>query len=191
MVYFGGVMRVAAIAAGFAVVSSCATLDRDECGSVDWATLGEQDGNAGRAAGYISEHRAACERYNIPVDQSAWTMGWDRGIRNYCTAENGLSQGRQGRYYANSCPAEIAPGFERAYFVAKRVHDAQASRDRLDNELRELETQLRRTEDRDAQRELRREIDRKDDDLRSARSRLREAQAEYDTYLFTNNLARR
>ena len=119
-------------------LSACATLNESECETVNWSDLGRSDGAAGQSSSYVQRHREACEKYSLPVDERAWRTGWEDGIRRYCTPENGLSAGRDGRSYANSCPADAAPGFESAYRVGKRVHDARSEYDRLKSELEQL-----------------------------------------------------
>lgn len=189
MTRFSMVFRLSVVAASFGLLSSCATLNEEQCATTDWTQLGEQDGAAGRQASYVDQHRQACERHGLPVDQTAWQSGWQRGIAYYCTPRNGLIQGREGRSYANSCPLELKAGFEGAYYVAKRLFDARQSRERIEAEIAELERQRDEAEDREARRELRREIEDKRDSIWSADRKVYEAQREYELYILTNNLA--
>lgn len=176
--------RMAVALLGLGLLGSCATLNEEECMTADWFELGRKDGAAGRPASYIDAHRRACEKHKLPVEQQPWQVGWDEGIRLYCTPDNGLLQGREGRGYANSCPPDLKTGFETAYHVAKRVYDARQSRDRLQSEISGIERQLRVEGDRDERRALRDRIDRLRDDLRTAERRLRDAERDYDRYVF-------
>ena len=176
--------RLAAVAVGFAALASCATLNKEECQAANWLELGRQDGAAGRSPGHIDAHRRACSEHKLPVDQSQWQIGWEEGIRHYCTAENGLLQGREGRSYAHSCPPELKSEFENAYFVAKAVYDARLSRDRL---ALDLQTKIRELRDAKTPEERRR-IEIAIDDIRlqmrRADDRLRDAERDYDRYVF-------
>jgi hypothetical protein len=177
-------LRMGALAAGLVALSACATLDEDQCRTVDWSQLGYDDGQAGRHASYIDQHRRACERHGLPVSAEQWRDGWESGIRRYCAPANGLNEGLAGRSYANSCPADVRAGFEEAYRVGKRVHDARSERDRLERELDNLVDKLRREDDRAKLIKLQTEISLKRDAVRNAERRLRDAEREYDYYSY-------
>ncbi|WP_367715245.1 DUF2799 domain-containing protein [Nitratireductor sp. GISD-1A_MAKvit] len=180
-------MRCGKFIAGLTMMlamSACATLNESECETVNWGDLGRGDGAAGRSVSYVQRHREACMKYDLPVDENAWRSGWEAGIRRYCTAENGLSEGREGRGYANSCPAEIAPAFENAYRVGKRVHDAQSEYDRLKSELEQLYDDLEDAPKGDERRKVRNRITLRESDLFLAEGRLRDAERLYDRYLY-------
>jgi hypothetical protein len=181
---FSRMARISAVIMGFGLLGSCATLNEEECMSANWLELGRQDGAAGRPMSHIDAHRRACEKHELPIEQQQWEVGWNEGIRVYCTAENGLLQGQQGRSYANSCPPELKTGFETAYFVAKRLHDARQSRDRLQSEIDSLESEIRSETDRETRRALRDRLDILRADLRNAERRLWEAEGDYDRYMF-------
>ena len=70
----GGAVACVALAA----LTSCATLNEEECRTVDWYTLGQQDGAAGRTEGHLNEHRRACADHKLPVDEGQWRTGWER-----------------------------------------------------------------------------------------------------------------
>ncbi|MEC9246725.1 MAG: DUF2799 domain-containing protein [Pseudomonadota bacterium] len=181
------VMRSTGLVAGLAFMlslSACATLNETECESVNWSDLGRSDGAAGRSPSYVQRHREACAKYSLPVDESAWRAGWEDGIRRYCTPENGLSAGRDGRSYANSCPSDVAPGFESAYRVGKRVHDAQSEYDRLKRELEQLYDDLEDAAKGEDRRKVRNRISLKESDLFLAEGRVHDAERLYDRYLY-------
>jgi hypothetical protein len=112
------------VVSGFAL-STCATLNEKECQAANWAQLGQSDGAAGHPFNYVELHREACSKHGIPVNDQQWQSGWQVGIRLYCTPQNGLLVGREGRSYENSCPADMSLEFLNAYQVGKRVFDAR------------------------------------------------------------------
>jgi hypothetical protein len=182
------VLRTGALAAGLIALSACATLDEDQCRTVDWSQLGYDDGQAGRNSSYIDQHRRACERHGLPVSAEQWREGWESGILRYCTPQNGLNEGLAGRSYANSCPAEVRAGFEDAYRVGKRVHDARSERDRLTRELDDLLDKLRREQDPAQLAKLHTEISLKRDSVRHSERRLRDAERDYDYFVFESRV---
>lgn len=183
-------MRLVAVGLAFGAMSSCATLTEDECASVNWQELGRSDGAAGHPQNYVDNHRKACSDHNLPIDEPQWSTGWQEGIRVFCTPQNGLLHGREGRSYANSCPPELKTGFEAAYHVAKRLYDARQSRDALQRELDSLRGSLRDAEKREDKQRLRREIDDKRSSLRIAEQRVWDAEADYELYIRTQGPAR-
>jgi hypothetical protein len=166
-----------------AALASCATLDEEQCRSVDWLTLGQQDGAAGRPASYIEEHRKACASHKLPVQDAPWHAGWEVGIRLYCTPQNGLTVGRDGGYYANSCPVDLKPGFETAYLVGKRVYEARTALSRAQADLEAtMEKRLKAATEAERQ-ALDREVVLGQSAVFAAQTRQISAEAAYDRYL--------
>lgn len=182
-IHLSAACKVLAAVGALAALASCATLNEDQCRTADWSRLGQEDGMAGRAWSHVEQHRNACARHGLPVDEQRWSAGWEQGIRAFCTPENGLIHGREGRHYANSCPADLKPGFEAAYSVAKALHDARSSRDALQRELDSLRSARERAETAEERQRLDREIDAKRSALRTAERRLWDAQGDYDLYV--------
>lgn len=181
---FQTALRVAAVVLAFAGFTSCATLTKEECATSDWQTLGRSDGASGYALSRIDQHCSACDKHKLPVDATLWMSGWEEGIRLYCTRENGLVQGREGRTYYNSCPPELKADFEPAYFVAKRLHDARSSRDGLSSELDSLLRKLREAKTKEDRVNVGISIEKKRSELRSAEYRLTDAERDYDRFMF-------
>ena len=171
------------------VLTSCATLNEEECITTNWRDLGVTDGQAGRPQTYVKLHRDACGKHGLPVDEQSWRDGWEVGIRSYCTPQTGLREGREGRSYSNSCPPDVAPGFENAYEVGRRVHDARAERDRIQREIDSLLANIGKTESKDERRALRTRISSLETQLYIAEGRIREAELAYDRYVSFNGLA--
>jgi signal transduction histidine kinase len=184
-------LRLSTVLLAFAALASCATLNEDECRSVDWTQLGQQDGVAGHPSSYIDNHRSACAEHKLPVDEQQWSAGWEQGIRLFCTPQNGLIHGREGRSYANSCPMEVKTDFEGAYSVSKALYDARNSRDRLQRELDSLLDARDKAEKPEDRQRISREIDTKRSAVRMAERRLWDAEGDYDIYVASQGLMRR
>ncbi|MCO5059244.1 MAG: DUF2799 domain-containing protein, partial [Rhizobiaceae bacterium] len=150
---------------------------------------GVTDGQTGRPQTYVKLHRDACGKHGLPVDEQSWRDGWEVGIRSYCTPQTGLREGREGRSYSQSCPPDVAPGFENAYEVGRRVHDARAERDRIQREIDSLLANIGKTESKDERRALRTRISSLETQLYIAEGRIREAELAYDRYVSFNGLA--
>ncbi len=188
----GSVLGVLAI-----VVASCQTMSKEECAVADWRIVGETDGAAGRTTDYILKHAKACQRIGIEPDQSAWLSGREAGLIRYCTPQNAVRVGSEGKSYANVCPPQLDGLFTQGYQLGKRVHEARARRDsiqsdisRKENERRELTASLGKDPAKDAA--IRAQISQLDRDIgflygsqNSVNLELGRAEAEAEGFLAT------
>jgi hypothetical protein len=132
------------------LIAACSsTMSRDECRTVDWRTVGYEDGVAGRAGDRIGEHRKACAEYGVAPDLSAYQAGRAEGLRVFCQPHNGYRYGAEGRNYYGSCPADLAPAFVEAYDAGhelyvreQRVADTDASISARRYDIRRLEDSI-------------------------------------------------
>jgi hypothetical protein len=136
-----------------ALLAGCAshTLSKDECRTVDWRTLGYEDGVAGRSGEQIGRHRQSCAEYGIAPDLDAYRAGRTEGLREFCQPNNGYRAGASGQVYYDSCPPELAPAFVAAYEEGRelyvrerRVRDTDAAIEARRAEIRRLEDGLLR-----------------------------------------------
>jgi hypothetical protein len=128
---------------------SHATLTKEECRTVDWRTVGYEDGVAGRPADQIGLHRQACAEHGVRPDLDAYLAGRTAGLKEFCQPYNGYRAGASGAEYYDSCPPELAPAFEAAYesgrelYVRERkVADADAAISARRNEVLRLEDEI-------------------------------------------------
>lgn len=100
------------------LLGGCATLDREECLSADWALIGQEDGSRGLLADErLARHTDACAKHTIAVDSAGYAFGHAAGVKEYCVADKGRTLGEAGREYNGVCPSESASGFVAAYIV--------------------------------------------------------------------------
>lgn len=109
------------------------TMSKDECRTVDWRTIGYEDGVAGRSGQQIGQHRRACAEYGVTPDLEAYRAGRAEGLQEYCRPHNGYRAGVTGAVYYDVCPADLAPAFLAAYdsghqlyVLERRVSDTDA-----------------------------------------------------------------
>ena len=135
------------------LLAGCAshTLSKDECRTVDWRTIGYEDGVAGRSGEQIGRHRQACAEHGVAPDLDAYRMGRAEGLREFCQPGNGYRAGASGQAYYDSCPPELAPAFVAAYEEGRelyvrerRVYDADAAIAARRAEIARLEDSLLR-----------------------------------------------
>jgi hypothetical protein len=134
--------------AGLALASlglaSCATkLSRNECQSMDWRTVGYEDGAAGYPGSQIGTHRKACGEHGVAPDFDAYQAGRAEGLREFCTAANGYRIGAAGGQYAGACPVEREENFLRAF---SEGHELYVLRSRVDSAGHQLGAKRRELE---------------------------------------------
>ncbi len=117
------------------LLSSCATLSRQECQGANWHDIGESDGSKGLPLSRISRHADACRRFSIVPDRQAWMEGHRIGARRFCTPANAFALGVRGGKNHGICQADQRAAFESVYKLGRRHHE-------LASEIRSLEFQI-------------------------------------------------
>jgi hypothetical protein len=130
------------------MIAGCSsTMSKDECRTVDWRTIGYEDGVAGRPGDQIGQHRRACAGYGVTPDLDAYRAGRADGLREYCQPHNGYRAGVSGAAYYDVCPADLATAFvaeydsgHELYIRERRVSDTDAQIDARRAEIARLQS---------------------------------------------------
>lgn len=165
--------RVISLTALTVLVSSCASMSEQECLSANWLDQGFRDGRNGQPLHRLEEHRQACAKVAVRPDQQLYLQGREKGIIHYCTANNGLQEGRLGRQYRNACPAHLEHRFLLSYEQGKKIYDAEQRIEKLSRESQQLEQRLKTEKDKDSRRYVRQELRDIDRQLQRAREDVR------------------
>src|SRR5690625_561949 len=155
------------------VMSGCATMTESECATADWHDVGYKDGRNGKPRDYMQERSTDCAKRGYALDAKKYQAGRDQGIAQYCTAENGRSEGLKGHPYLDACPAQLERDFLAPYRAAKRVYDAQEKVDELNRQSDHLTHQLKKEKQGSKRQGIRQELREIDDKLSDARKDLR------------------
>jgi len=107
------------------VLGGCATMDKSECLTADWRTVGFEDGSNGKPETAISEYRQDCAKHGVAPELTLYRQGHREGSERYCTRRNGFVVGKRGGGYQNSCAADLEAGFLVGYNDGKALHDLQ------------------------------------------------------------------
>jgi len=105
-----------------ALLSSCTTLNKDECRTADWKLIGFEDGGKGYNASRIGRHRKACAEYGISPDLNLYMSGRKEGLHKYCIPVNAYNLGKHGSAYKGVCSGYDERRFIAAYRDGKKVH---------------------------------------------------------------------
>jgi hypothetical protein len=129
------------------VLSGCASMDKDECLTVDWRTIGFEDGAAGYAGDRIARHRKACAKHGVAPDLTLYQQGREEGLREYCRPANGYRLGAQGSSYGGVCPAELEDEFLGAYGAGRQLYTLESRVANAAHQLDSKRRELNRAED--------------------------------------------
>lgn len=132
----------AALLAGTALLSSCATLSEDECLVGDWRQIGFTDGASGKPADILRNHGEACARFGVGTDYELWRAGYEAGLDIFCTPETALAIGARGESYDGVCQGDRAALFAEAYADGRLLHDALSDLAAEERILREIERDI-------------------------------------------------
>ncbi|HKI62784.1 MAG TPA: DUF2799 domain-containing protein, partial [Mariprofundaceae bacterium] len=92
-------------------LAGCASMSKKDCENADWQAIGYSEGSRGIHYSNLAKHRESCGKYQIVPDDAAYQVGWEQGIRRYCTADTGYRVGSAGQAYANICPQDVEADF--------------------------------------------------------------------------------
>ena len=103
-----------------AATPGCA-ISKKDCLADDWQTKGYQDGQRGKSPDVLTSYAKTCAKHGITPDAVAYSAGFDVGIVEYCTPENGFNEGEDNDSYSGACPAALEPDFLKKYISGLRV----------------------------------------------------------------------
>jgi hypothetical protein len=128
-------------------LSGCATMNRGECLTVDWRTIGYEDGVAGYAGDRIAQHRKACAKYGVTADLARYQEGRSQGLLEYCQPANGFRVGARGDGYGGICPAPVERAFFDAYSAGHQLFVLRSRVSRAERELNARRHELQEVEE--------------------------------------------
>jgi len=129
------------------MLGGCATMNESECLTVDWQTVGFEDGVAGFSGDRIGQHRKACAKHGVSPDLVGYQRGREAGLREYCQPANGFRVGSHGGSYAGVCPAELDGAFTTAYESGRQLYSLESRLSNARNQLVSKRRELERAED--------------------------------------------
>lgn len=92
-------------------------MNEGECENGDWSQYGRKDAMEGKAHSKFFERRKTCYEYGIKGDEKSYRQGYEEGLRNYCTFENGFKIGSLGEKYAKICPSNSYKELARGHMI--------------------------------------------------------------------------
>ncbi len=130
----------------FLSLGGCESMSPSQCRTADWARQGYQDGLRGESQNRIADYAEDCGKAGVQANPFEYRRGWDSGIVQFCTPQNGWSQGLQGSSYKeNACQGQAGNPQYSYYF--KIGMDAYRTKKQIDNNNQEINHLQKRLED--------------------------------------------
>ncbi len=120
-------------------LSACSTMNKSECVTANWKTIGYGDGTNGQPASRISQHRSACAEYGVAPDLAAYNAGRNQGLAQYCIPPKGYNHGLSGSSYNGVCRDHNEKAYLEAFNYGMAVHKEQVTLSKLKSNYRSAE----------------------------------------------------
>lgn len=88
-----------------ALLSGCATMNKDQCLTANWEDVGYQNGYKGQNYTTIERYQKSCAKHGVTVDAAAYKHGYEHGITQYCEHYDHYQAGRKGHLMQSKCRA--------------------------------------------------------------------------------------
>ncbi|MCX7064769.1 MAG: DUF2799 domain-containing protein [Proteobacteria bacterium] len=127
-----------------AALAGCASnsVSESQCIAGDWQTVGYRDGANGYRSTELLEHQNACVKHGVIPDRASYMAGWEKGVREYCEANNGYDVGERGYGHKNVCPDDQREAFLTAYHDGRELYLARSDVSNLEQAISQREYRL-------------------------------------------------
>lgn len=118
----------------------CSHIAKRECMVRDWYEQGRIDGSQGRGSDRLAGHLSSCSDSPEEVSQ-VYINGWNAGLTQYCSPQNGFELGAAGRSYSEVCPPLLERVFLAEYQKGQKLLQLEEQNARIESELANLTAQ--------------------------------------------------
>lgn len=125
-------------------LSGCESMSPSQCRMADWARQGYQDGSHGENPNRIADYAEDCGKIGVQPNPMEYRRGWDAGIVQFCTPQNGWSQGLQGNSYKESaCQGQMGnPQFMYYFKIGMDAYRTKGQIEKNNQETHRLQKRL-------------------------------------------------
>lgn len=137
-------MKAAWLVMGVSVLlTSCATLEPEECKTADWMKLGYSDAMNGSSV-MLGDYGKDCAKAGVTPDQNAYMNGYNSGAKAFCTYDKGVEVGEKGKSVSGLCNKPgLAENFNKGLAKGKDLHKKQQAISGKEDERNKIEQKLR------------------------------------------------
>lgn len=100
---------------GFLLAGCVPHLTQDQCETINWYQMGQNDGLQGQFQRSLQRDIKDCAKFKIEVKTNRYHKGWLAGTREFCKPATAYRMGVDGQTYHPICPSDLADSFERSW----------------------------------------------------------------------------
>lgn len=119
---------------------SCVNKELKKCENLIWRNQGKMAAMEGKPLDYFNNLKQMCQPYKTPINQAAYTEGYDLGLSVFCQKGRGFVFGKKGEVYNSTCKPLGEVEFLAGYYRGRISF--------LNKRQKELTSLLRQAEDR-------------------------------------------
>lgn len=123
------------------LLPACATISESTCRTKNWQDLGYRDAMKGLES-RSQALAGACGDYGLTFDASEYRIGWEEGLDEFCSSDQGYEFGLHGGNYRGTCPGTLGAIFLQSYQSGRMVGELERRIDALEREIFDVEHQL-------------------------------------------------
>ena len=117
--------RTLLVGVGLSSLLGCTGMTSSECELADWQAVGFEDGSLGHSADMFSRHRKGCAKHEVAPDFTAYRLGREAGLREYCQPSRGFREGARGAEYLGVCPPTLEEAFFERYEEGRALYELE------------------------------------------------------------------
>ena len=118
------------------IVNGCSSLSKEDCSNKNWFKLGKSDAMSGEVEPKTSDYRRDCSEHGLQIKSMDYLKGFEKGLEEYCSYDNGISDGEDGENTHTLCEKEN-PAYKKGYLVGFREFKTKESIVKLKEKLLE------------------------------------------------------
>lgn len=115
------------------LLTSCASLSKEDCINTSWDHKGELDGLDGESLSIFSDYQQKCHKHGVVISKANYTQGYNRGLRKFCSYNSGYEHGLEGSDPFTECD-QINPSFTKGYEEGFREFQILAQKKKIEEE---------------------------------------------------------
>ncbi len=91
-------------------LTSCATMTAEKCQTTNWESAGFNDAMVAHSNQY-DWYASKCQTFGVTPNRPLYTKGFEKGLVELCTFQNGYLIGNEGKALPRICPRESQDRF--------------------------------------------------------------------------------
>jgi hypothetical protein len=121
-------------------------MSKEECLNANWNDVGLKDGIKGRDVSRLNGYVKSCAKTNITPDETAYTKGRNKGLKSFCTIQNGYAQGIKNKEYYGVCVDHNEARFLEGRTLGLELYAAEASSEHAAKKVKDTNDEIAKIE---------------------------------------------